>query len=63
MENNANDEKAKMHDWYNPFQLKDTAIKTVISTIIGANAVVIRDVPPFHVAVGVPAVVKPIARR
>ena len=32
------DEKAKMVEWYNPLQLKDTAIKTVISTIIGANA-------------------------
>lgn len=27
--------------------------------LIGANAVVVRDVPPWHVAVGVPAVVKP----
>lgn len=26
---------------------------------IGANAVVIRDVPAFHIAVGVPAVIKP----
>lgn len=27
--------------------------------LIGANAVVVRDVPPWHVAVGVPAVVRP----
>lgn len=27
--------------------------------LIGANAVVVRDVPPWHVAVGVPAVVTP----
>ena len=27
--------------------------------LIGANAVVVRDVPPWHVAVGVPAIVTP----
>ena len=31
--------------------------------VIGANAVVIRDVPPAHLAVGVPAVIKPLVRR
>ncbi|MDQ3181531.1 MAG: hypothetical protein M3Q33_13550, partial [Acidobacteriota bacterium] len=31
-------EKPKMVEWYNPSQLKNTAIKTVISTIIGENA-------------------------
>jgi serine O-acetyltransferase len=30
---------------------------------IGANAVVLRDVPDDHVAVGVPAVIKPIRRN
>ncbi len=38
MENNANGKKPKMVEWYNPSQLKDTAIKTIISTIIGENA-------------------------
>src|SRR5215204_530278 len=33
-----NDEMTKMTDWYNPTQLVDTAKKTMISTIIGANA-------------------------
>ena len=32
------DEKLKMVEWYSPTQLKDTAIKTIISTIIGENA-------------------------
>jgi hypothetical protein len=32
------DEKPKMVNWYSPSQLKNTAIKTVISTIIGENA-------------------------
>ena len=27
--------------------------------IVGANAVVTKDVPPNHIAVGVPAVIKP----
>lgn len=31
-------ERAKMVEWYSPSQLKDTAVKTVISTIIGENA-------------------------
>src|SRR5215213_6591571 len=33
-----NDGTTKMTDWYNPTQLIDTAKKTIISTIIGANA-------------------------
>ncbi|MCD9188607.1 MAG: metallophosphoesterase [Pyrinomonadaceae bacterium] len=31
-------EQAKMTEWYNPKQLLDTAVKKVISTIIGENA-------------------------
>src|SRR5215203_1796716 len=38
MEKAEIDEKPTMVEWYNPLQLKDTAIKTVISTIIGENA-------------------------
>jgi len=38
MEKTKIDEKPEMVEWYNPKQLKNTAIKTIISTIIGANA-------------------------
>ena len=38
MKKKANDKKPEMVEWYNPFQLRDTAIKTAISTIIGENA-------------------------
>lgn len=38
MEKSKKDEMTRMVGWYDPSQLKDTAIKTVISTVIGANA-------------------------
>ncbi|CAN5620219.1 hypothetical protein BH20ACI4_BH20ACI4_27550 [soil metagenome] len=38
MSENNPSERAQMVNWYSPSQLSDTAIKTVISTIIGENA-------------------------
>ncbi len=38
MPKNDLNERAEMVNWYSPSQLKDTAIKTAISTIIGENA-------------------------
>jgi hypothetical protein len=38
MSKNDPNERAEMVNWYSPSQLTDTAIKTVISTIIGENA-------------------------
>src|SRR5215217_2177929 len=38
MASKENDEMTKMVGWYDPSQLKNTAIKTVISTVIGENA-------------------------
>ncbi len=38
MSKNDPNERAEMVNWYSPSQLTDTAIKTIISTIIGENA-------------------------
>ena len=38
MAKNDPKKRAGMVEWYSPWQLKDTAIMTVISTIIGENA-------------------------
>jgi hypothetical protein len=38
MANDTKDKLSGMVDWYNPWQLLETAKKTAISTIIGENA-------------------------
>ncbi len=38
MQKKTTDEMSEMTDWYNPWQLLETAKKTAISTIIGENA-------------------------